>query len=266
MKKTKTRSRAATKSKRKVTAFALRKPATLARRPPVRTPKRVKAPPIRRAVAKVRHLVVDAALRDLAGQMSHAMFDFMDLAAEVVKDNLHVRMHYQDVESYFDQRIGYRWRSLRRRLAIHEAVQKLEEGERREARAALIGLKIHRAATLAPVFDKPGQDWREWVKRAERLDEKQLQEQVSKALGLKKRGAAPDDLTPDDRWYKRTIGLVPEDARAEIEDIFDMGLVLLGETDKIPRVQVLMNMARECSVEWRHQAEEKGWTSKAARV
>lgn len=67
----------------------------------------------------------------------------------------------------------------------------------------------------------------------------------------------------DEHWLDETLKIVPKDAREEVAEVFDMGLVLVGPSVKIPRVQVLMNMVRECRTEWEHQAREQGWTSKA---
>ncbi len=212
-----------------------------------------------------RHWVVDAALQALAGKMTQLMFEFMDLAGEVIKDKLYVRLHYQDPDEYFEQRIGFSWRSLRRRLAVQEAVARVDEGERADLRKALIGLGIHRAAILAPLLGKAGHDWREWVKRAKRLDEDALQEQVTKAVGARARGRAAHDRdgarvrATDEKWLDDTLALLPEDARAEVTDVFEAGLVVLGHPEKIPRLQVFLTLVRAAKVELFHEAQERGW-------
>ena len=219
-----------------------------------------------------RHFVVDAALRDLSGRMTQLMFEFMDLTAEVLRDKLYVRMHYQDADEYFEQRVGFSWRSLRRRLTVREAVERVDADERADLRQALIGVGIHRAAILAPLLGKPGQDWREWVKRAKRLDEDALQEQVTKALGAKARGRAAHDRDgahvrgTDETWLEGTLKLLPEDAREEVEEVFEAGLVILGHPDKIPRLQVLLALIRSMKVEWYHAARECGWKPRTERV
>lgn len=187
------------------------------------------------------------------------MFEFMDLAGEVVTDKLYVGMHYQTIEEYFGQRVGFSWRALRRRLAIRDAVRKLDDAEQASARQALIGLGIHRAAILAPVIGRAGQEWQQWVTWGQQLDEKQLQERVSRAVGAKARGRVahePDGRAADEKWLDDTLTLLPEDARQEVADVFAAGLAA-HETQS--RFAVLLYMIREVSVEWRHQAEQRGW-------
>lgn len=205
---------------------------------------------------------MDAKLRALAGQMSQLMFEFMDAAGAVIKEKLYVAMHYQTVEEYFEQRIGFSWRSLRRRLAIQEAMLKLDDDEQADARKALIEVGIHRAAILAPVIGKPGENWRDWTRLAKRLDEDALQERVSKATGAKRRGAAAHARdgahvrSSDEKWLEDTLKLIPEDARHEVAEVFAAGK---AAHDRGSFVTVLLDMVRSVAVEWYAEAEKLGW-------
>ena len=283
--------------KKKTIALALRKPPKIRRKPKKapkprraatsRLPARVTKAAARPSIVKLpdgadpkRHLVVDRLLRELVTRMTQMQFEFTALAQETLTDRLYVRHHYQDPDEYFEQRIGFSWRSLRRRLAIEEAFHRLEGAERADCRTALSGLGVHRAAILAPAIGKPKQDWREWVKIAQKLDEDALQTRVSEALGAKTRGkpakkgqssgsdgnVAHDgaaDLPPiGKRWLDYTLSVLPEDARPEVEDVFGAGLYVTGHPVKIPELQVLLALVRNAKVEWEHEALAAGWTPK----
>lgn len=199
------------------------------------------------------------ARRDMA---ESSWLDFCEAAWHVIRTEAWVTAGYPDPVRFFEDRVKVSYRGLRRSLTIFEAVMALPPAEQEDAKTALVRIGKHKAAALAPLFlngipDDDGTpaaapDWRAWTARAERLTEKALQAEVTEHLGHGRTPAAEE--TPGERFYAALRVYIPEDARAEVDEVFACGRRIAG-TDN--NVAVFLNLVREVHVEWEHRAAEK---------
>lgn len=211
----------------------------------------------------------DARLRVLVRDMSRSFIQFLTIVKAVVTERLYTALDYADAPTYFEERIGYSWRTIRRRLAILEALERIKDpSERDEVQKELEALGVHRAAVLAPVIGQEGIRWRQLLKRAVKVDEGALQAEVSRLLGSKARGLTEGDKTEtrtvheESRWLRYTINrLVDDGARAEVRNVFSAGRVA-WDTDS--DLAVLLGLVREAKVELYHEAQAKGWVPPVA--
>lgn len=210
-----------------------------------------------------RHIVVDKRLAELTRQMGTHFMDFLDLADEVVRERYFVRLHYASAQEYFSQRIGYSYRSLKRRFGILDGLKRIEEADgvkdRAACREALGMVGVHKAGILAPVLGVTRQAWRDWIKKAKQLSEEDLQVAVNKATGRARKAADEEDGPQDSEdaaWLKATLARVPADAYDETSDFFEAARLVL---DTKSNLYVLAWLVQSNKVEITAQAFAKGW-------
>lgn len=182
---------------------------------------------------------------------------FMGLASEIAlayQEKVWEFFRETDPEPYFRDQVGLQIRTVLRLKAIHEAVQRLPEGERAAAIAALGTLGRHKAAVLVPVIGNHEKSWQEWVAEAAATKtERALQAIVSTATGNERKSRNQPDygalfmdrvvegLHPKRQARVRAIWLAwnglqgaligqaqPFDPRSGLVELFEAGAVELG--------------------------------------
>lgn len=197
-----------------------------------------------------RHEIVDGLLRQHVQRIGESFLEIARLADEVAQHAYYAKYDYLSVDDYMEDRFGIRPRTLARYRSVLDALAALPEGQIQEARVALTGVGIHKAAILAPVLqtEEAGR-WQKWVSFAESATEDALQEKVSRALGAKPRGLLGERGS---RFYKTLLRFVPEDAKAEVETVFALGQRRINpqQPQTVNPVEVFLCMVREVAVEW----------------
>ena len=196
------------------------------------------------ALSLPRHEELDLALRQYAARIELSFLDFCALAKEVIDGGHYARWGYPGPEPYFTDRIGVSYRSLRRCLSVLEALDRLPEAERPEARAALAEVGSHKAGAIARAFGRDGVDWRALVAFARDATVEAVQDRVSRETGAQPRGPASD---PGERFLAFVLNAVPPDAQEEVEEVFRLGMKLADT--KNPMVVFLM-MVAEVHGDW----------------
>jgi hypothetical protein len=133
---------------------------------------------------------------------------------------------YQDPDDYFEERIGVAYRTYMQSVLVWSAHLAITEGERPDARLALEGVGIYKAAVIAPVIKERPLEWAEWTKAAKDLNREALQEKVSKARGL----PPAHSKKSEDRLYQTFVGRMDKDEREEFEETY-RALKLITESD-----------------------------------
>lgn len=175
-----------------------------------------------------RHEVVDLMLRQHAQRLALQYLDFCELAEECISGKFYERFGFVDAEPYFQERIGVSYRTLRRRMAILEALHRLPPDTQPRARLALAEIGVSKASILAPVLGRPDEDWEKWVEFAKAATEDAVQAAVSDLTEAKRRGSAPaDDWS---RFYKFVLAQVPPERRSQVEQVF-RGIMALADSD-----------------------------------
>ncbi len=161
----------------------------------------------------------DLKLRQLAQRIETDYLAFCEVAKTAMAEGWHQKFGYVDASAYFDERIGLSYRTVRRRLAILEAIQRLPEAEQSEARAVMVELGSHKAGALAPLLGQEQVDWRESAEFARRATEDAVQSMVSEKLGRPHRGL-PASEHPGHRFFAYILNTVPPDERERTEWVF----------------------------------------------
>ena len=215
-----------------------------------------------------RAQTVDGEQRTLVRTLSRDFVRFLLLVQEVQRDALYRDLGYSDIAVYYDLHVGYAWRSIRRRLVILEALDRLTDpDERATVQAQMETIGVHKAAVLAPMIGEAGAPWQRWLQKAGDVDEGALQMAVSQWRGAKPRGAvegaSEKPAAPaSSRWLTYTVNQIADDgARAELRNVFSAGRVVL-ESDS--DLYVLLALVREQKVEWYHVAMAQGWSPPVA--
>lgn len=159
-----------------------------------------------------RHEEVDLLLKQSVKRLELGFMDFLELADEAIQGKFHERFGFQDASEYFDQRIGFSYRTLCRRMAVLAALRGLPPGQMPAAREALAELGSHKSSILAPAFAKEPADWQEWVDLARGATEEALQDAVSSALGHKARGR----IQPGDAFWNYIVAHTPPERHEQI--------------------------------------------------
>ena len=166
--------------------------------------------------------------------------DFVETARQAVEAKVWERFGFVDAKPYWEQRIGLKFRTVHRWLAIGDAVHRLPEAEQPELREALARLGSHKAGVLAPILGRDGEDWRAWVELAEGATESQLQGSVSEATGARPRGLTE----PGGRFLRAILAAVPPERAGQVEAVF-VALMKAGEmTNPVAAFLVMVDLAQ----------------------
>ena len=84
-------------------------------------------------------------LQQLVRRIEIDYLDFCDVAKRAIDEQWWAHYGYQGPQPYFEDKVGIGYRSVRRRLVIAEALERLPEGDRPAAREALAGIGGHKA-------------------------------------------------------------------------------------------------------------------------
>ena len=183
-----------------------------------------------------RHEEVDLLLKQSVKRLELGFMDFLELADEAIQGKFHERFGFQDASEYFDQRIGFSYRTLCRRMAVLAALRGLPPGQMPAAREALAELGSHKSSILAPAFAKEPADWQEWVDLARGATEEALQDAVSSALGHRSRGKT---LDPGDKFLGRLVATMPPELAEWVSAVFRAGMTA-ADTHNPMAVFILM--------------------------
>lgn len=222
-------------------------------------------PPADRARAEALH----ADLQGRVTAISRDLFGFVELVETVLAERSYEPLGYSDPAEYFDVAVGYRWRSVRRLLAIAAGLRRIaDQGERAAVRGQLEAAGVHKAGVLAPVLGLEGAPWQVLVDKAPGLSEADLAIAVARAAKSRPRGRAAREhagLPAGEResaWLRATVRQFQEDGtRAEIRCVFSAGRCVLGTDSDLA---VLLALAQECKTELYHEARARGWTPPVA--
>ena len=155
-------------------------------------------------------------LQQLVRRIEIDYLDFCDVAKRAIDEQWWAHYGYAGPQPYFEDKVGIGYRSVRRRLVIAEALERLPEADRGSAREALAGIGGHKASVLAPLLGQVP-DWRDFVELAKDATEEAVQDAVSRRLGHKPRGVAGE---PGDRFLRWILNSVPPDERSFVENTF----------------------------------------------
>jgi hypothetical protein len=186
----------------------------------------------------------DLKLRQLAQRIETDYLEFCGVAQTAMNENWHQKFGFVDASDYFDQRIGLSYRTVRRRLAILEAIQRLPEAEQEGARLTLSELGAHKASAIAPMLGKPDLDWKAAAEFAKTAPETAVQSMVSEKLGHAHRGLAASQH-PGSRFYDYVLNTVPPDERQRTEFVFQQLMKMAGSHNAMAVFLVLVGLGEQ---------------------
>lgn len=174
---------------------------------------------------------LDLELRQRAQRLAGEFLAFAERAQAAIDAGVPARFGYVDPETYFEERIGLSWRSIRRWLAVVEGLRRLpDDAARQSAAAAVSALGGQKAAILAPVLGRAGENWETWTHRAATLPRERLQAEVSAAVGAKPRGEDP----PGAAFLRFILSRLPdEETRALVGSVFEAVFELTGSPNAV---------------------------------
>lgn len=172
-----------------------------------------------------RHEVLDLSMRQAVRRIGTEWLRLCQDAQEFVEGALYHKFGYGRPDDYFTDQLGLTYRTVRRWLAVHEGILRLEPGDQEPARDALVGIGAHKAAVLAPILGRDGQDWRAWTERAAEWTEARLQEAVSETCGHRTRGPV---TAPGERWYRALLSDLPDELAQMTQRAFRLAEHQLG--------------------------------------
>ena len=189
---------------------------------------------------------VDAELRQSAAKIAGSFFDFVDLAARAIDEQVYVHFGFTDPLPYFQQRVGIKYRTVKRWLSIRVAVLRLPEDEQVDARKALAGIGAHKASVLAPLIGQPPKagepvrDWRETVRIAETSTEEGLQEYVTGLTGASRKTS---DGSAGARFLGGILLHMHPDVQPYVQAVFDALAKEYELTDPRAAFLIMIDMA-----------------------
>jgi hypothetical protein len=184
---------------------------------------------------------VDTALRQSAARIAGSFFGFVDLAARAIDEQVYVHYGFSDPFPYFEQRIGIKYRTVKRWLSIREAVARLPEGEQPEAREALATIGAHKAGVIAPLLgSEKAADWRALVDLADGSTEDAIQEHVSTVTGTTRRRA---DGTPGARFLAGILQHIHPDVQDYVREVFTVLMREYEADDPRAAFLIMVDMA-----------------------
>lgn len=196
-----------------------------------------------------RAAVVDAELRQRARRLETDFYALSELVIEARDGQYFTRFGFLDLASYLEDRLGLSARSILKRLAPAEAVLGLPPALQDEVKDRLAQIGSTKAAILAPALRRDSERALEWLEHASADTVGQLQDRVSRTLGLKPRGPH----VPGDRFRRMVVNQVPVERRDQVEAFFEAGKRWIGTDNS---VEVFLKAVEECAVEWQHRADK----------
>ena len=185
----------------------------------------------------------DLKLKQLAQRIEVDYMEFVTLARQAMAENWHQKFGFVDPSAYFEQRVGLSYRTLRRRLSILEAIERLPEGEQPAAKEALSALGGHKASILAPLLGKDP-EWQKAAEFAKDVPEAAVQSMVSEKLGHAHRGLAASQH-PGARFFDYILNTVPPDERERTDFVFRKLMGLAGSTNAMAVFLVLVGLGEQ---------------------
>ena len=186
----------------------------------------------------------DLKLRQLAQRIETDYLEFCAVAQTAMAENWHQKFGFVDAGDYFDQRVGLSYRTVRRRLTILEAIQRLPEGEQEAAKVTMTELGSKKAAVLAPMLGKPDLDWKAAATFAKGVNEAAVQSLVSEKLGHPHRGL-PAGVHPGQRFYEYLLNTVPPDEQERTKWVFDQLMKMAGSHNPMAVFLVLVGLGEQ---------------------
>jgi hypothetical protein len=170
---------------------------------------------------------------------------------EIFQQKLWEYFGYAAAPPYFEEVIGISYRSAQQAIAIWEAHLAIPEAARADARQALEGMGVYRAAVIAPVLKEQPLQWTAWTSAGadKALSREALQEKVSKARDLPPKGG-----TQSDRLYNTFVSRLDKDQREEFEETY-RALAVITECNDF-----LVNTA------WAYREGKADWIAEAERI
>jgi hypothetical protein len=159
----------------------------------------------------------DLKLRQLAAKIESDYMAFVEVAKQAINESWYLKFGYPDASDYFETRIGLSYRTLRRRLTILEAIERLPAGDQEKAKRAMVEIGPHKAAAIAPMLGRD-EGWEKMVEFAKQATDQAVQSAVSERLGHPRRGPGP--AQPGDRFLDYCLNIVPPDTREQVEEVF----------------------------------------------
>ena len=197
-----------------------------------------------------RHVHVDLALRQAAAGIMRRWLEFCDWAAECLQEKYYERFGFVDPLPYFEERVGIRYRTLRRFLSVHEAIKRLPPAEQKEARDTFAEIGAHKASIIAAAVGDDRADWRMLADFARKASESALQERVSAETG---RARTPSGDEPGAKLYKLLLNNCPPEAKDLLEQTFDAGFRLMQSKNAWA---VLLALCEETAPGWLERVEK----------
>jgi len=198
------------------------------------------APPIAYVPALEPWIEGDLKMKQLAARIETDYLAFCDLAKRAIAEGWHHKFGFVDAGTYFEERIGLSYRTLRRRFTILEAIEKLPAAEQEEARQTMVELGSHKAAALAPVLEETPTEWRQAAAFAKTATEDAVQSMVSEKLGRPHRGL-PASAHPGDRFLSYLLNTVPPETHDQVEWVFRSLMKVGGITNPMAVFLTLVN-------------------------
>lgn len=158
------------------------------------------------------HERLDLRMRQAVRQIGTAWLGLVEDARVFLDGSYWYKWGYTRPEEYFLDHLGLTYRTVRRWLTVLEGLRRLPPPDYEPAKDALLELGAHKAAVLAPVLGREGEDWRAWTAHAAEWTEARLQEAVSERCGHRPRGAPS---APGERWYRALLSDLPD----ELQDL-----------------------------------------------
>ncbi len=180
------------------------------------------------------HVARDTKLREGARRIAASFLDWADLARTSLRENDWARFKFDNPRAYFEERCGVSYRTVRRGISVLEACEELPSPDCRQAREAMAGLGIRKAAIVAPAIRAEPDKWERWHARAVKSRVEALQEAVNRALGRETPGASD----PGEAILRRLKSCLPEDRGEWAEAVIRAGLKVSG--GKNPTDMILM--------------------------
>jgi len=162
---------------------------------------------------------------------------------------------YDCEETYFREVLGLAsWRTAYKRLAIGRMLRNFGEPERVVLRASIAEVGLAKAAVIAPVIERFGDEWKMWLQLALQCSTVVLQARVSQALEALPRGREPSP--PGERFRCAVFGAMPDiEAMELVERFFEIGAKVVGSPHP---VAIFLAGCRECLPEWEVQVAGRG--------
>ena len=186
----------------------------------------------------------DLKLKQLAQRIEGDYLAFCALAQQAMLENWHQKFGYVDASTYFDERVGLSYRTVRRRLVILESIQRLPEAEQAEAKAILTELGSKKAGVLAPMLGKPDLDWKAAATFAKGVNEAAVQSMVSEKLGHPHRGLTAS-VHPGQKFFEYVLNVTPPDEQERVRWVFNQLMKMAGSHNPMAVFLVLVGLGEQ---------------------